>query len=81
MDKKIVLQALEKLIQSPEWSLVKKQLEEERQSLNNKLMVNAFAWDESQIKATIESIKVYDNIITCPERIFTGFGGSLQVEE
>ena len=44
-------------------------------------MVNAFTWNESQIKATIESIKVYDNIIDCPERIFTGFGGQLQVED
>jgi hypothetical protein len=60
---------------------VKSQLEEERKSLNNKLMINAFSWNESQVKATIESIKVYDNIIDCPERIFTSFGGQLQVEE
>jgi hypothetical protein len=55
----------------PEWQIVKSQLEEERQNLNNKLFVNAINWNESQIKATIESIKVYDNIIDCPERIFT----------
>lgn len=81
MDKKIVLKAMEQLINSPEWSIVKSQLEDERKSLNNKMMVNAFSWNESQIKATIESIKVYDNIIDCPERIFTGFGGQLHVEE
>lgn len=44
-------------------------------------MTNSINWSESQIKATIESIKVYDNIIDCPERIFSSFGGQLQVEE
>jgi hypothetical protein len=60
---------------------VKSQLEEERKNLLNKMMINAINWNESQIKATIESIKVYDNIIDCPERIFESYGGQLQVEE
>lgn len=79
--KKQILQAMEKLIQSPEWKIVRKQLEEERKQLNHKMMVSSFSWQEAQIKATIESIKVYDNIIDTPENIFTSFGGQLQVEE
>lgn len=81
MDKKIVLKAMDQLIHSNEWSIVKSQLEEERKNLLNKMMTNSINWSESQIKATIESIKVYDNIIDCPERIFSSFGGQLQVEE
>ena len=81
MDKKIVLRAMDKIMRDPEWTIVKNQLEEEKQNLTNKLMTHAFGWDEAQIKATIESIKVYENIISCPEHIFTSFGGSLQVEE
>ena len=78
MDKKIVLKAMDQLINSPEWSIVKSQLEEERNQLQAKLFVHAINWNESQIKATIESIKVYDNFITSPERIFTSYGGQLQ---
>ena len=80
MDKKIVLKAMDQLINSPEWSIVKSQLEEERKQLNDKLFINAINWNESQIKATIESIKVYDNIIDSPERIFTSYGGQLTTE-
>lgn len=65
----------------PEWKIVKNQLEEERNQLQAKLFVHAINWNESQIKATIESIKVYDNIIDSPENIFTNYGGQLQVEE
>ena len=81
MEKKLVLKAMEQLIRSPEWSIVKSQLEDERKNLLNKMMVHAINWNESQIKASIESIKVYDNIIDCPERIFQSYGGQLQVEE
>ena len=81
MEKKLVLKAMEQLMRSPEWSIVKNQLEDERKNLLNKMMVNAINWNESQIKASIESIKVYDNIIDCPERIFQSYGGQLQVEE
>jgi hypothetical protein len=81
MDKKVVLKAMDQLLRSPEWSIVKSQLEEERSQLNNKLMTSAINWNESQIKATIESIKVYDNIIDSPERIFQSYGGQLQVED
>lgn len=81
MDKEIIQKALEKLLQSPEWKLVKNQLDEERKNLQNNMMQNAINWNESQIKASIEAQKVYENIITCPERLFTSFGGSLQVEE
>lgn len=81
MDKKIVLKAMDQLIQSPEWSIVKNQLQQERDDLLNKLLHNAMNWNEGQIKASIESIKVYDNIIDCPDRIFTSYGGQLQVEE
>lgn len=45
------------------------------------MMQNAINWNEWQIKASIEAQKVYDNILTCPERLFTSFGGQLQVEE
>lgn len=44
-------------------------------------MVNSINWNESQIKAMIESIKVYDNIIDCPEGIFQSYGGQLTTEE
>lgn len=43
-------------------------------------MVSSINWNESQIKATIESIKVYDNIIDCPERVFQSYGGQLTKE-
>lgn len=46
MDKKIVLKAMDQLIHSNEWSIVKSQLEEERRNLQNKLMVHGFSWDE-----------------------------------
>ena len=78
LSKAEVLKALEQLIRSNEWKIVKNQLEEERNNLHNSMMVNAINWNESQIKASIESQKVYDNIISCPERLFTSFGGSLQ---
>jgi hypothetical protein len=81
MEKKIVLKAMEQLIHSPEWSIVKSQLVEEKNALLNKLMVNSINWNESQIKAMIESIKVYDNIIDCPDRIFQSYGGQLTTEE
>lgn len=81
MEKKQVLKAMYQLMALPEWKIVKNQLEEERKQLNDKLFINAINWNESQIKATIESIKVYDNIIDSPERIFTSYGGQLQVEE
>lgn len=81
MDKEIVKKAMEQLLLSKEWQIVKSQLVEERNGLNNRLFQNAINWNESQIKATIESIKVYDNIIDCPDRIFTSYGGQLQVEE
>lgn len=81
MEKKIVLKAMEQLIHSPEWSIVKSQLVEEKNALLNKLMVNSINWNESQIKAMIESIKVYDNIIDCPEGIFQSYGGQLTTEE
>lgn len=81
MDKKIVLKAMEQLILSPEWSIVKNQLVEEKNTMLINLMAQSINWSESQIKASIESIKVYDNIIECPDRIFTSFGGQLQVED
>lgn len=81
MEKKQVLKAMYQLMALPEWQIVKNQLEEERKQLNDKLFINAINWNESQIKATIESIKVYDNIIDSPESIFTSYGGQLQVEE
>ena len=54
---------------------------EEKNALLNKLMVSSINWNESQIKAMIESIKVYDNIIDCPDRIFQSYGGQLTTEE
>ena len=81
MEKKIVLKAMEQLIHSNEWSIVKNQLVEEKNALLNKLMVSSINWNESQIKAMIESIKVYDNIIDCPDRIFQSDGGQLTTEE
>ena len=81
MEKKLVLKAMDQLIHSNEWSIVKNQLEDERKNLLNNVLQNSINWSEAQIKASIESIKVYDNIIDCPERIFQSYGGQLQVEE
>jgi len=81
MDKEIIQKAMESLLLSKEWQIVKNQLVEERNGLNNKLFTQSINWNESQIKATIEAIKVYDNIIDCPDRIFTSYGGQLQAEE
>ena len=77
-NKKIVLASMEALMNSKEWKIVKSQLEQERENLHNSLFVGAINWNESQIKATIESIKVYDNILTAPERLFLSYGGELQ---
>lgn len=81
MDKKIVLKAMEQLLMSPEWSIVKSQLEEERKNLQNNRKIGNMNWTESQLKASIECEKVYDNIIDCPENIFTSYGGQLQAGE
>lgn len=78
LSKAETLKALEQLIRSNEWKIVKSQLEVERKNLNNRMMQDAINWSESQIKATIESLKVYDNIINCPETLFIWNGGSLQ---
>lgn len=44
--KEIAQKALEKLLQSPEWKIVKSQLEEEKRNLNNLMMQNAINWNE-----------------------------------
>ena len=81
LSKAETLKALEQLIRSNEWKIVKSQLEEEKRNLYNYMMNNAMNWTEWQLKASIESLKVYENIISCPERLFTWFGGSLQWED